>query len=119
MESYAGLLYILPEEIPEFTTSKPTSLSSVCQKGRFSYIFSPMGMPILPNGAFFTGLYLLSLSNLYWYALGRFDRSLLPNARSHRLPDIFFAITKHINSKFTVIGAYFTLSSPGFMGKIF
>ncbi len=62
-------------------------------------MFSPMGRPILPRGAFFRGLYSSSRFSLYAYALGSLVLSFLPRGLSQRLPEMYLALPEN---RFTV-----------------
>ena len=82
------LRYSLREDSGERTTSKFSLVKKVNQKGRFSYMFSPKGMPMRPrepspppcrgeHGASDTCT-----------ASGRAGGGLLPRGREQRLPEI-------------------------------
>ena len=82
------LRYSFREDSGERTTSKFRWVNSSNQKGRFSYIFSPKGMPILPRepSPFPLPWRARSLAYLYRIRSGRWLGSS-PRGREHRLPE--------------------------------
>ena len=78
--------YRLREDSGESTTSNPSVVKKVCQKGRFSYIFSAIGSRSA-RGGFSPPRRERRYSYFHLYRLGIFLLFPLPSGRSQRLPE--------------------------------